>query len=41
MPYIGISATDLRERVRQGRSLRYLTPQPVIDYIASQGLYQA
>jgi nicotinate-nucleotide adenylyltransferase len=40
MPLVGISATDLRQRVREGRSLRYLTPEPVIAYIAKHGLYR-
>jgi nicotinate-nucleotide adenylyltransferase len=37
---LDISATDLRRRVREGRSLRYLTPEPVIEYIAQRGLYR-
>ncbi|MBF0135363.1 MAG: nicotinate-nucleotide adenylyltransferase [Magnetococcus sp. DMHC-1] len=35
-----ISSTDLRQRQQTGRSLRYLTPQAVVDYIARQGLYE-
>jgi nicotinate-nucleotide adenylyltransferase len=41
MPRLELSATDLRERVRTGRSLRYLTPEPVRAYIAKTGLYAA
>jgi nicotinate-nucleotide adenylyltransferase len=38
-PEIGISATDLRARVCNGRSLRYLTPDSVIAYIQAHNLY--
>jgi len=38
-PAIEISATDIRARVRSGRSIRYLTPEPVRSYIESRGLY--
>jgi len=38
---IDISSTDLRARVAAGRSIRYLTPDPVCDYIATQGLYRS
>jgi nicotinate-nucleotide adenylyltransferase len=39
-PLIDISATTIRRRVGAGLSIRYLTPQPICDYIASQGLYR-
>jgi nicotinate-nucleotide adenylyltransferase len=35
-----ISASDLRRRVREGRSLAYRLPPAVIDYIATRGLYR-
>lgn len=35
-----ISSTDLRRRVAQGLSLRYLTPEPVVEYIRHRGLYR-
>jgi nicotinate-nucleotide adenylyltransferase len=35
-----ISATALRKRVAEGRSIRYLVPDAVADYIAKQGLYR-
>jgi nicotinate-nucleotide adenylyltransferase len=36
---LDISATDIRERVRAGRSPRYLTPDPVLELIQQRGLY--
>lgn len=40
MPGLDISATDLRARVRAGRSLRYLVPPEVAGFIRARGLYQ-
>ncbi len=40
MPLIDISASAVRERVRQGRSIRYLVPDTVAAYIREQGLYR-
>jgi len=40
MPEIGVSSTRVRRRVAQGRPIRYLVPDPVIDYISEQGLYR-
>ncbi|MFT5888111.1 MAG: nicotinate-nucleotide adenylyltransferase [Zhongshania sp.] len=34
-----ISATDIRQRLASGRSIRYLVPDVVADYIAEHGLY--
>jgi len=39
MPEIGISGTDLRRRVRSGRSIRYQVPRAVEMYIETHGLY--
>ena len=39
-PRIEVSSTDIRERVRQGRSIRFLTPERVCGYIAANGLYR-
>ena len=40
MPYVGISSTEIRDRVRAGLSIRYLVPATVAAYIAAQGLYR-
>ena len=37
---LAISSSDLRARVAQGRSIRYLTMGRVNDYIVAQGLYR-
>lgn len=39
MPLLEISSHALRERVRAGRPITYLTPPPVEAYIREQGLY--
>jgi len=40
VPGLDVSSTDLRARVRDGRGLRYLTPDRVAGYIAHEGLYR-
>ncbi|MEX1231969.1 MAG: nicotinate-nucleotide adenylyltransferase [Planctomycetaceae bacterium] len=40
MPGIAISATDLRNRVSSGRSLRFLVPRAVEEYIVQHELYR-
>jgi nicotinate-nucleotide adenylyltransferase len=40
-PLIGISSTDLRRRVSEGRGLRYLVPRAVECYIEEKKLYQS
>lgn len=39
-PELGVRATDIRQRVREGRTIRYLTPDPVIQYIEEARLYR-
>lgn len=34
-----ISATDVRRRVREGRSVRYLLPEPVREAVQASGIY--
>lgn len=36
---LDISSTLLRQRIAEGRTIRYLTPDPVIDYLRGHGLY--
>ncbi len=38
-PVFGMSSTDIRQRVREGRSVRYLVPELVGRYIADHRLY--
>lgn len=40
IPLVDISSTDLRARVRAGRSIRYLVPDPVASYVAVHRLYR-
>jgi nicotinate-nucleotide adenylyltransferase len=39
VPAIEISATEIRRRVVEGRSIRYWVPDPVAEYISRQRLY--
>jgi len=40
VPALDISATAVRERVAQGRSIRYLVSDPVREYIGAHRLYR-
>jgi nicotinate-nucleotide adenylyltransferase len=40
MPMIAISSTDLRQRVKDGRSIRYMAPRAVECYIETHQLYK-
>jgi nicotinate-nucleotide adenylyltransferase len=39
VPAIEISATEVRRRVREGRSIRYWVPDPVAEYVTRHRLY--
>jgi nicotinate-nucleotide adenylyltransferase len=41
IPPIGIASTDLRRRLAEGRSIRYMVPRGVGAYIDAQKLYRA
>ncbi len=40
VPAIELSATQIRERVKRGHSIRYLVPDAVREYIDAHGLYR-
>lgn len=40
IPALSISSTDIRRRVRDGKSIKYLLPQEVEEYIDKKGLYR-
>ena len=40
MPLCGASSTTIRQRVRQGKPLRHLVPDPVVELIAERELYR-
>lgn len=39
MPTLDVSGTLLRRRVSDGRSIRFLVPEPVLDYVIANRLY--
>lgn len=39
VPLVDVSATDIRQRLRSGRSVRYMVPEAVRRYIVERGLY--
>jgi nicotinate-nucleotide adenylyltransferase len=40
VPLIGISSSDIRKRVKEGRSIAYLVPPGVEEYIREKDLYR-
>jgi nicotinate-nucleotide adenylyltransferase len=40
MPLIALSSTDVRQRVRHARSIRFRTPRAVQEYIVQHHLYR-
>ena len=40
MPLVGISSTDIRNRVQNGRSIRYQVPRRVEEYILENSIYR-
>ncbi len=39
-PLINLSSTDIRQRIRAGRSVRYMAPPAVLEIIEERGLYR-
>ena len=40
IPALAISSSNIRDRVRMGKSVHYLTSESVIGYIQKNGLYR-
>lgn len=41
MPQIGLSSTDIRSRCKEGRSIRFMTPEAVVEWIRRHRLYES
>lgn len=41
VPALEISSTEIRRKTREARTIRYLLPESVEDYIRKEGLYRA
>ena len=37
---LSLSSTEIRQRIREGRSVRYMTPDNVLSYMEEKGLYR-
>ena len=40
VPTMEISSTELRHRIANGQSVRYMIPPVVVEYIRKNGVYQ-
>lgn len=40
-PLVAVSSSDIRQRIRDGRSVRYLLPDAVIKVIKERGIYES
>ncbi len=40
IPYIGISSSEVRRRLKEGSSVRFMIPEAVREYIIERGLYR-
>ena len=41
IPRLDLSSSEIRKRVREGMSVRFMVPQAVLDYMTEKGLYQS
>ncbi len=39
-PIVDISASEIRKRIREGKTVKYMLPEPVERYIAGHNLYR-
>lgn len=40
LPAFDVASSDIRERIREGKNIMYLTPDDVINFIKAKGLYK-
>jgi nicotinate-nucleotide adenylyltransferase len=41
MPPMGISSSEIRHLLKEGRSIRYMLPDSVLDFIQRNDLYES